>query len=589
MIIPLFSALFFTLCQAATWPKDRVVEWMMPMRDGVKLHTIMVLPKDIDEPDAKFTAIVDRSPYGYGDMEWIVDIFVPFGFVGIGQDMRGTELSEGNFTMWDSDKNDSVDLGDWIVAQPWSNGKVYTFGASADGIGSLQTPFTNPSWLAAQYVIWAPSAMYEILFPHGAYKQETTEDWLFGLTMPNPDVVYDNIRTVYENEAHTDYWAGIELDEDVYKNVRFPSAFYGGWYDLFSVGTLTAFDGYNNKCDESVRHTSVLTMDPLGHCLDGANFFTEDVVLGRTGLVLGQMLELYGIHDVVRPGIKNITFYVMSSNDDAGKEAGQYWTTVEDWPEPKMVDFYLHADKSASVTRPGFSETTSTSYTVDPSDPVLTVGGNNLPPDIGGSIHCGPMDQSEVDKRSDVLVFDTEPMDSELVITGPLFATLYVSSDAVDTDFMVKVSDLYPTGEAILLQDNAFRMRWREGGETPVYMKKDKVYEVNMNIWNTSWVIAPGHALRFSVQSSNNPRFSVNPQNGLLLKDPAYPGENITAVNTLYHSVRYPSRVTLPIVAKHQLPKVNILKEIQTAYPDLTDSVIGKFGEKLLARMKRGL
>jgi putative CocE/NonD family hydrolase len=167
-------------------------------------------------------------------------------------------------------------------------------------------------------------------------------------------------------------------------------------------------------------------------------------------------------------------------------------------------------------------------------------------------------------------------------------ATLFVSSDAIDTDFMVKVSDLYPTGEAILIQDNGFRMRWREEpGQEPVYMEKDKVYEITLDLSLTSWVIPAGHSLRFSVQSSNNPRFSVNPQNGLLLKDPAYPGDNITAVNTLYHSAEYPSRVTLPQVTKHQLPTVHVLKEVQTAYPDLTQEMGDAFLAGLTSSIKK--
>ena len=139
-------------------------------------------------------------------------------------------------------------------------------------------------------------------------------------------------------------------------------------------------------------------------------------------------------------------------------------------------------------------------------------------------------------------------MDEPFYMTGPMLANLFVSSDAVDTDFMVKISDLYPTGEAILIMDSAFRMRWRNNGLEPDAVVKGEVYEIEVNLWNTSWVIAPGHALRFSIQSSNNPRFSVNPQNGLLLKDPAYPGENVTAVNTLYHSAQYPSKIILPQV-----------------------------------------
>ena len=85
-------------------------------------------------------------------------------------------------------------------------GEVYTLGASADGIASMQTPRTDPEWLRGQYIIWATSQMYDTLLPFGAYKQKTAEDWLLGLTMPNPDVVYTNIEILHQNEAHTDFW-----------------------------------------------------------------------------------------------------------------------------------------------------------------------------------------------------------------------------------------------------------------------------------------------------------------------------------------------------------------------------------------------
>ena len=299
--------------------------------------------------------------------------------------MRGTEKSEGNFTMWQGDTEDSNDLGDWIVKQPWSNGKIYTFGASADGIGELQTPAGHPSWLAGQYIAWAPSAMYEILFPYGTYKQETTEDWLMGLTMPNPDVVYDNIKTVYEHETHDSFWNKIEMTESngKFSDVKAPSAFWAGWYDVFIMGSLTCFDGYNRLSDESVRYTSVITIDPCGHCLETQEFFTENVVMGRTGVMLGQLFALYGIHPVFRNGIKNVTFYVMSSNDEAGKQAGQYWTSIDSFPVPKMTDFYLHADKTASLLPALPNDATSTSYVFDPSNPQLTMGGSNLPDSIG--------------------------------------------------------------------------------------------------------------------------------------------------------------------------------------------------------------
>jgi len=557
----------------------RLYEEMVAMRDGVKLHTWIFLPRGHD-PNQKYTAIMDRSPYGYTDLEWIADIFVPFGFVAIGQDMRGTEKSEGNFTMWQSDANDSRDLGDWIVQQPWSNGKIMTLGASADGIASLQTPKTSPAWLTSQYIIWATPQMYDILFPYGAYKQKTAEDWLMGVTMPNPDVVYDNIETVHENEAHTDYWAGVEVSDAQYGLVNFPSAFWGGWYDLFEVGTVRAFEGYNSKSAENVRYTSKITMDACGHCLEGGDFFNQNAVEGRTALVISQMFEVYGVRPVSRNQIKNVTFYVMSSNDTAGNEAGNYWTSLTTWPTPRMTDYFMLADGTLStkITDLDNRDTSATSYKYDPANPVPTIGGNNLPESIGGSIPCGPLDQTEADARSDVLKFQTPVLEEELALTGPINAEIYVSSDAIDTDFTVKISDVYPTGEVRILQDNAVRMRWRENTLTPVYMTKGTVYKVDMNLWNTSYVVAPGHAIRVSVSSSNFPRFSVNPNNGILLADANYPGANITATNALHHSKRYPSKISLPVIPhkKTAMPEVHVLKEVETAYPQLTEEYVKK-------------
>jgi putative CocE/NonD family hydrolase len=272
---------------------------------------------------------------------------------------------------------------------------------------------------------------------------------------------------------------------------------------------------------------------------------------------------------------------------------GQYWTSLETWPEFKAVDYYLHADKTATLL-PSMPSTedanVKTSYVYDPSNPVPTMGGNNLPHSIGGSIPCGPLDQSEVDKRSDVLTFQTSAFDVQLPLMGPLMATLYVSSDAKDTDFTVKISDVYPTGEVRLLQDNAVRMRWRDATITPEYLTKGRVYEVNMNVWNTSYIVAPGHALRFSISSSNWPRFSVNPNNGLLLADINYPGTNITATNTLHHSSLYRSKITLPVVEKRSLPEVHVVKEMQTAYPAMTKEYLSKMTTNLnagLMSMKR--
>src|SRR5690606_24107209 len=140
-------------------------------------------------------------------------------------------------------------------------------------------------------------------------------------------------------------------------------------------------------------------------------------------------------------------------------------------------------------------------------------------------------------ERSDVLVFKTPVFEEEYPVTGPMFANLFVSTNATDTDFMVKISDLFPSGEARLIFDSAIRMRWREGGSEPVWCEKDEVYEVSISLWNTSYVVAPGHALEFHIQSSNEPRFHVNKNNGVMLVDDrAGEGEPVIAENVIHHS-----------------------------------------------------
>jgi putative CocE/NonD family hydrolase len=206
-----------------------------------------------------------------------------------------------------------------------------------------------------------------------------------------------------------------------------------------------------------VRFTSRLTIDPCGHCQQAADYFTQDLVAGRTALAVMQAFELYGIRPVNRTDILNITFYVLSSNDEAGLNVGQYWTSLEEFPTPTMTKYFAHSDGSATTIPPQRGNPSDsrefTSYVYDPSNPVPTVGGSNL------DMPCGPLDQAEIDTRSDVLIFQTPVFDTLLAMTGPIFADLYVGSDCIDTDFVVRMSDVYPTGEVRLIQDSNFRMR----------------------------------------------------------------------------------------------------------------------------------
>jgi uncharacterized protein len=560
---------------------ERTWTTYVKMRDGVELHTRITVPRSYEEGQ-KLTVVMDRSPYGQFGIELLDDLFVPAGFISVCQDMRGTGLSQGHFSNWKADANDSEDTGNWVVGQNWSDGSIFTFGASADGLGAFTTNYNSPSWLKSQYYIWTSSIGYEVIYPNGALLFNLLDRWLTG-TVREDDLEFC-WGEFMENEAQTEWWADLTFTGNYQLVQQGKFGFWAGWYDIFLVGNLAAYEGYNYEADPAVRHQSVLTIDPCGHCQDAAPYFTENIIAGRTALALMQAYDTFGVRPVARNNIKNITFYVMSSNDEAGVGAGQYWSSVEAFPKPTMTKFYLHGDGSVSTSKPSASDgqPESTSYVTDPADPIGTKGGNNLWSDAP----CGPLDQAEIDARDDVIVFQTPLMTEELPLTGPINGHLYVSSDAIDTDFMVRVSDVYPTGEARLIQDSAVRMRWREGGVTPVYMEKGQVYEASISLWNTSYVVAPGHALRFAISSTNYPRFSVNPNNGLLLADEAYPGENVIATNTVFHSEAYPTYLELPVVKKRDLPKIHGIKEeFQKAYPMIDYDLVETKGPALIDRV----
>lgn len=132
---------------------------------------------------------------------------------------------------------------------------------------------------------------------------------------------------------------------------------------------------------------------------------------------------------------------------------GNYWTTLDDFPVPTYTNYYLGSAGPGTLGTTAPTATGDVSYLYDPSNPVPTIGGNNL------KLHCGPLDQSPVENRTDVIKFETGPLDADLWVTGELQVTLFVSTNATDTDFTAKLTDVYPTGESRLIQDGIKRMR----------------------------------------------------------------------------------------------------------------------------------
>ncbi|MEE9261056.1 MAG: CocE/NonD family hydrolase, partial [Dehalococcoidia bacterium] len=224
------------------------------------------------------------------------------------------------------------------------------------------------------------------------------------------------------------------------------------------------------------------------------------------------------------------------------------WRTLEDWPPPSAhyVPYYLHSRGSAKTvhgdgslsTVPPDDEPPDT-YTYDPEDPVLSLGGNNL------AIPLGVQDQRPVEERRDVLVFTSDPLERPLEVTGPIKVYLWAATTAPDTDFTAKLVDVHPDGYARNLQDGIIRARYRASRTSPALVEPGRVYEYTIDLWATSNVFLPGHSIRVEISSSNFPRFDRNQNTGAPFGSDAIQEK---AQQTIYHRSEFPSHILLPII-----------------------------------------
>jgi putative CocE/NonD family hydrolase len=219
------------------------------------------------------------------------------------------------------------------------------------------------------------------------------------------------------------------------------------------------------------------------------------------------------------------------------KAPGNYWRSADTWPpQAKATPYYLQANKGLTTSKPEGDD--QQTYKYDPHDPVPSRGGQNL------LIDKGPMDQRPVESRPDVLLFTTEPLAEPVEVTGRITAKLYVSSDCPDTDFTVKLCDVYPDGRSLLVTDGIRRASLRNGYEKHEALVAGEVYELEVDLWSTSLVLNKGHRIRVAVSSSNSPRFEPNPNTG----DPhPVSGKSRVATNTLHLSAQKASHIVLPI------------------------------------------
>ncbi len=516
---------------------DRIRDMMIPMRDGIRLHARLYLP---DEGEPPYPVVLVRSPYAIPEDElpWDAQRLVDNGYALVVQTSRGRFRSEGESPAFLADGNgihpDGYDTVEWIARQPWCNGKIGTWGMSGPGITQLLLATTAPPHLACQHVgIATGDLIHDGIFQGGAYRRYMLDNWLES--------------NGYDLEAHRRLYGGKQLDEEFWRptnllaykgRITAPVLLWGGWYDCFAQGILDAFVHLRKISPPGIAARHRLIMGPWPHGIareHGDAVFPEEALLPPHI----DALEWFDHYLRGRPWeeeIPPVIYWVMAAQGEPDAP-GNEWRTASEWPIPsRSVSLFLGPDGRLEADPSG--DNGSRSFVYDPLDPVPTVGGCNLYLDKG----C--YDQRPVEDRSDVLLFTSPPLAEPMEITGRLRARLWVRSSVEDTDFTAKLTDVYPDGRSLLIQDGIVRI-----GRLPLEKRKpargDGSIEVDIDLWSTSLILNRGHRLRLAVSSSNFPRFDVNTNTGAVFSDGVKPR---TANNTVFWGTDRPSRVLLPVV-----------------------------------------
>jgi len=339
------------------------------------------------------------------------------------------------------------------------------------------------------------------------------------------------------------------------KTINVPGLWFMSYYDIAIAPNLELYNFVRRTAKGEVRDQQWAIIAPVGHCQ--FTRATEKTIVGERDMGdarFNYQEVMYGFFDRFLKGEKSsvldalpkVTYYTMGLNK---------WQGADTWP-PKGVQpmsFFLgsggkantlHGDGALSLKPP--ETDTPDRFTYDPMNPVPTRGGYRSTGNAGGV--DGSYDQRKVEERPDVLVYSSAPFTEGLEVTGTMSPTLYVSSDVKDTDFTVKVIDVYPDGRAYTLDESIQRMRYRDGYDKPlVWMAPGKVYKVVFLPLITSNYFDVGHRLRVEISSSSFPEYERNLNTGGRNYDES---KGIVAHNVVHHSVQYPSSLTVTVMLR---------------------------------------
>ncbi|HET8624605.1 MAG TPA: CocE/NonD family hydrolase [Gemmatimonadales bacterium] len=544
----------------------------------------------------------------------LAGFFARHGYVVVYQDCRGRYQSEGVFVKYVSDAQDGYDTCAWILKQPWCDGRIGTMGLSYAAHTQAALGSAGAPGIAAMFLDSGGfSNAYQGGIRQGGAFELKQATWAYSQALESPEIQRDSARLVrlrsvdiknwfrrmpwrrrhspvslapeyedylfeqWEHGVFDDYWKRPGLWAEGFHD-RFPDGamvHMSSWYDAYA---RTATDNYIGLSRRKRRPVHLI-MGPWTHG-DRQLTYAGDVDFGPAATLDGNLAPDFPTFrlrwfDRWLKGIRNgvdaepkVRLFVMGGGSGRKNQAGRLehggsWRAESDWPIPntRWTPWYLHADGSLSRAKPSAKDAFR-EYEYDPRHPVPTIGGtvtSGQPVMVGGAF-----DQREGDRffgsqrpyraladRSDVLVFETAPLEEAVEVTGPVSVKLWISSSAVDTDFTAKLIDVYPPspdypgGFAMNLTDGILRVRYRDSWERPARMAPGTVYSIRIDAFPTSNRFARGHRIRIDISSSNFPHFDLNPNTG---EPEGRATRFVVATNRVYLGRARPSHVVLPLI-----------------------------------------
>jgi uncharacterized protein len=595
---------------------------MIPMRDGIKLHTVILIPKGASHAPILLT----RTPYNANELtnhtnsshlallldgyDNALEVIIKGGYIRVVQDVRGKYGSEGDYVMNRplhgplnptpvDHSTDTYDTIDWLVKNiPESNGKVGILGISYDGFLPLMA-LVNPHPALKVSVPMNPMVdgwMGDDWFHNGAfreqnmpyiYEQEGTRNnsakW-WSDHYDDYDVYMDSVsagelgrrhgleqmgfwRKILEHPSYDAFWRDQAMDKILAEQpLKVPVMLVHSLWDQEDIyGAIAVYKAIKPK--DTGNDKVFLVMGPWHHGQEiedgsslGAIKFNANTSLQFQREILGPFLAQYLKDDAPKSDVATVSAYETGTNT---------WRRLQSWPSgcaagcaPKPTPLYLTTGLKLNFAAPDSAsgESQFDEYISDPAKPVPYRARPSQPMGYVGRFTWSQWlvdDQREPSGRPDVLAYTTDVLNAPVKISGQPVANLIASTSGTDSDWVVKLIDVYPDevagqqemgGYQLMISADIFRGRYRESLETPKPLAADKPLLYRFNLPTANHVFLPGHRIMVQIQSSWFPLYDRNPQTFVPNIFWAKPADYRKATQRIYHAPNQSTFVELPLV-----------------------------------------